>query len=163
MIIKKIEEINFLNKKGDKKVLIENFQKINDDLFLNKNITEYSSEIEEEQKVIEKYSHKKEASKIFHYYIQKYDFTILQITNKENVINFILREDKKEKDYFKLYLNKNHNNYIMELSNNEIIDKLNKYDFLIYNKNNIYNIVFLHLKNDFDIFPTKIKKETKNK
>ena len=159
MFINKKEQIDFLNKKGDKKVLIDNFEKINNDIFTNTDLIEYKKEIDEETKIIEKYSHKKQTSKIFHYYIQKYDFTILQIISNDNIINFIIREDKKEREYFNTYLNKNNSNYILELSNNQIIDKLDKYDFLIYNKNNIYNITLLHLTNDFTINYKEIKKE----
>lgn len=152
MIIKNLKEIDLKNSRGSKQELIKNIDKIINDFRNKKSIELLTDKKEDNKKLIDFYKHETSKIEIYQYTSEKYFFYILSINDNSSVVNFLIREDELN-NYFRNYFKNETIETIKKLDNKKIIEKLNNFDFLIYND----FILLLHLNNDFT------KKETTKK
>lgn len=152
MIIKNLNEIELKNSRGSKQELIKNIDKIINDFKNKKSIELLTDKKEDNKKLIEFYKHETSRIEIYEYTSKNYLYYILSINDNTSVINFLIREDELN-NYFRNYFKNETIETIKKLDNKKIIEKLNRFDFLIYND----FIILLHLNNDFT------KKETTKK
>ena len=153
MIINKKElknKIEFKNKTKSKKYLIENIEAIINDIQNNKNLTKLDKTIEYDKKILDYYKMKNKSKINITYLINDKIEYILNIIRINDNIIFIIREEEIEK-YFKNYFKQDTIENIQNLNNEDIISKLNEFDFLIIENDNMKYITLLHLKNDFEI------------
>ena len=144
MIIKKLKEIDLKNSRGSKQELIKNIDKIINDFRNKKSIELLTDKQEDNKKLIDFYKHETSEIKIYQYASEKYFFYILSINDNSSIVNFLIREDEIN-NYFRNYFKDETIETIKKLDNKKIIEKLDKFDFLIYND----FILLLHLNNDF--------------
>lgn len=145
MLVKTISEVKFTNTKGSKKELVESLDKIYNDIKDNKNLTKFKADDELDRKYVELYKmQNKCTSELYHYNTKNYHYNILKISSETKTIFFVIRDNELD-SYFKNYFKAETIENIQKLSPDKIIDKLNKFDFLIYED----MITLLHKDNDF--------------
>lgn len=130
--------IEYLELNKIKNYMKDNLKKIFDDILSNKNLEDL--EIEKELKF-----EKIKNQKLYQYNIENRK-SKLYIDNLDNQIYFILREIELN-NYFEKNLMKD----ISKLKIDEIIKKLDDYDFMIIEYNEKKFIILFHKDNDFKI------------
>lgn len=144
MKIENIDNIE-LKVKSIKKELIENITKNYDKIISLKNLEKYNTTNENDKKYLDFYKMNNNSTiELYHYNTKNYHFTLFVINENENKIYFFIRDSELD-NYFKNYFKSETIENITKLSNKQIIEKLNKFNFLIYKD----IITLLHNENDF--------------
>ena len=111
----------------------------------NKNLEKYNTTNENDKKYLDFYKMNNNSTiELYHYNTKNYHFTLFVINENENKIYFFIRDSELD-NYFKNYFKNKTIENITKLSNKQIIEKLDKFNFLIYKD----IITLLHNENDF--------------